>query len=354
MTTTIDLGELYILSNCAKYLARELGVARQNFGQWPAGDLRSFIAESWRFPIVDSHSDGIDFVGSYAANAVTFVFVLLPGQSVPDSVAVVGTFGPMFEPLPMSRVASTPYFAVTVVVPKGYVHTYKFLVDGQPRLDPINPQQVVLDNGQTWSRFFTHLCGQPISFEHWELDLLNRLTARILPFRTEAGENFLKRFYDGLSKIERQTQYAHAYRLDQPVGVVNFIDKLVAKEENHRLADYKTCLAQIDSVLRQRDPTREPAEMPGPMYDILYAEMGADRVPGWDTSIYNSPAFFLRLLRRHTFTGAFSHPKYGGNQGAAGWGYLEERFMDPATDETLFNWRRLMEQPLGSSPDYHG
>jgi len=337
MTTTIDLGDEYVLNNCTKYLARDSGA----------------VAESWRFPIIDSYSDGKDFVGSYACNAVTFVFATPPNEAAPGSVAAVSTCGSLFEPIPMPRIGDSPYYAVTVVVPKAQVHTYKFLVDGKPRLDPVNPQQVVLDNGRTWSRFFTHLCSQPISFEDWELDLLQRLIDCILPFRTDAGQNFLQRFVDSLSKTDQETQYVHAYRLDEPVGVVNFIDKLVAKEEHHRLVDYKLCLRQINSVLRQRD-VREPVDMPDPMYIDLYNQMASDNVPGWDTNAYGSPSFFLKLLRRHTFTGAFAHPKYGGNQGAAGWGYLEERYLNPTTGETLFNWRRLMEQPLGDSADYHG
>jgi hypothetical protein len=110
----------------------------------------------------------------------------------------------------------------------------------------------------------------------------------------------------------------------------------------------------MDRVLRQRDPFLEPRDMPNQVYDDLYAEMATDSVQGWDTSAYGSPAFFLKLLRRHSYEGAFSHPKYGGNVVASGWAYLESRFSDPATDTTLFNWRRIMEQPLGESPDYHG
>jgi len=37
-------------------------------------------------------------------------------------------------------------------------------------------------------------------------------------------------------------------------------------------------------------------------------------VNGWDTADYGSPRYVLDLLRRHSFTGAFCHPKYGGNR----------------------------------------
>ena len=85
-------------------------------------------------------------------------------------------------------------------------------------------------------------------------------------------------------------------------------------------------------------------------------------VQGWDYSRYSSPRYFLQLLRRHTYTGAFSHPKYGGNAGAAGWAYLAHNLADPITgalasaesQTTAFDWSRALEKPLGRSPEYHG
>jgi hypothetical protein len=98
----------------------------------------------------------------------------------------------------------------------------------------------------------------------------------------------------------------------------------------------------------------EPAQASDEVFDGLYAEMASDNVNGWDTSAYGSPAYFLKMLRRHTFTGAFSHPKYGGNSGAAGWAYLSERLRDPQTGVTFFDWPRITEPPLGNSTEYHG
>jgi hypothetical protein len=77
-------------------------------------------------------------------------------------------------------------------------------------------------------------------------------------------------------------------------------------------------------------------------------------VPGWDYEAYGNPRFFLQLLRRHAITGAFAHPKYCGNAGASGWAYLEERYRDPQTGATLFNWRQAQEPPLGTSEHYRG
>jgi hypothetical protein len=300
--------DVSVLNVCAKYLAREDDGPRHNFGQFDPGDPRGRVCEGWRFPILDTYSDGRDQVASYAFNEVTFVYGL-PWLPSPTSVAVVGTFASLHEATPLRRISGTPYFTLTAKIPKGELHTYKFIVDGVAQTDPINPQRVTLENGREWSRFFTQLCSQPVSFERRELVLLDRLTRHILPFRTPEGENFLKRFYFSVDKQSKQTQYAHAYRLDQPVGVVNFIDKLLAREESHHLVDYRVCLRQIDRVLRSRNPVTEPAEMPREDYVDLYEEMGRGDVPGWNYSEYNNPRYFLQLLRRHTFTGAFSHAK---------------------------------------------
>ena len=335
-----------ILNYCAKYLARESVDPRHNFGQYDSSDPRGRICEPWRFPLIDGHSDGRDFIASYAFNDVTLIYAAPFQQPVPREVGVVGTFAKLYEPLPLQRLlfqgSETPYFAVTVVVPKGEVHTYKFVVDGQPELDPVNPQRVVLDNGRTWSRFFTQNCTQPISLERWEGALLQRLTDHILPFRTQEGQRALQ-----------QNLVNKTFLLDQSVGAVNFIDKLIAREENHYLDTYKTCLELIDRVLRQRNPFEEPAAMPKPMFVTLYDELGSNNVPGWNYGRFDNPRFFLQLLRRHTFTGAFCHPKYGGNTQAAGWAYLEEKYRG-GDGQTLFDWRRAVERPWGNDPDYHG
>jgi hypothetical protein len=290
-------------------------------------------------------------VASYAFNEVTFVYGL-PWTPSPSAVSLIGTFAPLYEAIPLRQIADSPYFTVTLKIPKGEVHTYKFLVDGEGVPDPINPQRVRLDNGREWSRFFTQLCSQPLSFERWELALLDRLTLHILPFRTEAGENFLQRFYFSADRQSKETQYAHAYRLDQPVGVVNFIDKLLAREEAHHLTDYKVCLRLIDRLLRRRNPYIEPSEMSRETFIELYDQLWSGSVAGWSYEEYGNPKFFVQLLRRHTFTGAFSHPKYGGNVGAAGWAYLEERFR--SNSNSLFDWRRVTEQPLGTDQFYRG
>jgi hypothetical protein len=349
----VNLGDLYVLNNCAKFLARDFREPprHQNCRTFEAGDKRPYIAESWRFPIVDAWSDGTHFEPDYACNSVTFVYPVFPGETVPRSVSVIGTFGNLYEPTPLEWVEGEPVLALTVIVPKGRVYTYQYMVDGQPTLDPINPQRVVQDNGKPWSQFFTDRCTVPITFEDWERVLVDRMTRAILPFRTPGGQDFLRRFRDSLSPGD--AQYGPAFfRLDEPLGVVNFIDNLLAKQENHRLADYRSCLVQVDKAVRTADPNHEPADMADEVYDRLYWQMAENTVPGWESGILDS-ASFLKLLRRHAYEGAFSHPKYGGNIGAAGWKYLESRFVDPKTG-TLFDWRRITERPLGCSKDYRG
>jgi hypothetical protein len=98
--------------------------------------------------------------------------------------------------------------------------------------------------------------------ERWELDLLYRLSAEILPFQTADSTNFLARFYDYLDRTNRENLYANIYRLDDSVGEVNFIDNILAREERHRLVDYKICLRIIDRVLRQRSIYRALADEP--------------------------------------------------------------------------------------------
>jgi hypothetical protein len=358
MADVLALDDEYVLNYCGKYLARDVFDTRHNYGQYVnANDPRGAIAEAWRFPIIDSYRSESGSDDDHKYNGVTFVY---PGlrEAPPKSVSVVGTFGALYDAIPLQPVKSgdgqlTGYLAVTLKLAKGELHAYRFITDGVAVNDPVNPQEMLLDNGQTWSRFFTHLCTQPVSFEQWELEILNRLTDHILPFRTRDAQNFLSRFYDSLDKAEKERQYAHAYRLDQPVGVVNFIDKLVAREEAHHLIDYKLCLRIIDNVLSSRRPGIARTSWDKEAYIELYDQMAQNNVPGWDLGTYGNPRYFLQILRRHTYTGAFSHPKYGGNVGAAGWAYLEETYRD-ANGASAFDWRRALEPPLGRCADYFG
>jgi Gluconate 2-dehydrogenase subunit 3/Glycogen recognition site of AMP-activated protein kinase len=353
--SVVDKDAQYVLNQCTRYLARDNTDPRHNFGQYADGDRRAAICEAWRFPVVDSCFDATEPMSSYQYNDVTFIY---DGRAEhPTDVAVVGTFIPLYAPRPMQPVlfVGEPigFFSVTLRIPKSQVHSYKFLVDGKWALDPVNPQQVVLDNGQNWSQFFTDACQVPLVLSRRERDLLGRLVAHLLPFRLEENSRFIRRVYDSLDRSARQQEYPLAYRVDEEVGVVNYIDKILARVEQHNADDYRTCLRIIDGLLRARFGRLDPLMLAPDIFADLYAEMETDRVDGWDTGRYASPRFFLLLLRRHTMTGAFVHPRSGGNSGAAGWMYLEDRYRDPQ-GATLFDWRRAIEAPLGHNTDYRG
>jgi hypothetical protein len=338
-----ETDDLWVLNHCTKYLAR-------------AGDPGKTCAEAWRFPLITPDRRPLPEGSADSCNEVTFVFRADPRTAAPDKVAVLGTFATLHEPLPLRPIhfldEETGYHALTCVVPKGQVHTYQFVVDGRLMPDPINPQRVELANGKTWSRFFTDGYLQPLVLEMWEVRLLTRLTQHILPFRVPDAEDFLKRYAQGMLRQAKDAEVGTLYHLDESVGEVNGIDKMLAREESHRLVDYRICLKQIDALLRRRYPHVEPSQLPRPVFTGLYRDMARNSVEGWDYAAYASPQFFLYLLRRHTVTAAFGHPRYAGNVGAAGWAYLAERYTDPETGETLFDWRAAHEKPLGVNEDY--
>ena len=351
----------YVLNHATKYLARFNTDPRHSYGPPGTATPRDRIAEAWRFPIVDTYGGGASGAnepgkfGEY--NAVTFLYAGADAQS-PTSVGLIGTFATLYQPLALRQIRwedePTRYWAISHVVPKGQKHQYRFIVDNAfPIADPVNPQEVIQDNGAIWSSFFTDTYSSPVILEQWETEILYRLAEEILPFQTADAANFLDRFYNYLDQGSQDRLYAHVYRMDTSVGEVNFIDNILAREERHLLTDYKTCLRIIDRVLRQRNPYTEPSRMSRNVYFGLYNDMASNSVAGWDYGAYASPQYFLYLLRRHVVTGAFCHPKYGGNAGAAGWAYLDDRYrLPPGT--SLFDWPRALERPLGRNADYLG
>lgn len=357
----------YVLNHCTKYLARDNTDPRHAYGPPGSSAPRDRIAEAWRFPVLDTYGGGAPAVTDPAAfsdyNEVTFIYAGADVRS-PASVSVLGTFATLYDPIPLRQALfegeATRYWSVTYVVPRGQKHTYRFLVDNAyPVNDPVNPQEEMQDNGTVWSRFFTEGFSSPVVMERWEMDILYRLSTEILPFQTADATNFLARFYDYLDRAGKESRYANIYRMDESVGEINFIDNMLAREERHHLIDYKTCLRILDRVLRQRNPYTEPSRISREIYFDLYNDMAANRVAGWDYGAYASPQYFLYLLRRHVVTGAFCHPKYGGNAGAAGWAYLSERYTQPPTTsgqpgQTLFDWRRSIEAPPGDNKEYLG
>lgn len=337
----------YLFGLISKYLARDDASPRHDYGHL-AGDPRAVILEAWRFPFVDAYFEPGEESQTY--NAVTFVYAPNDKQTG-QTVELTGSFAELHTPIPLTPIENTHFYTLTLKQSKGEVHYYRFRVNGEWLLDPINPQQTRLDNGVLWSRFFTWGATQRLSLERWEAKLLERLCSHILPFHTQAGENFFDRIHDSQGPENRP---GHAYRLDESIGAVNYIDKLLAKEEAHHLIDYQICLGLIDQLLRMRNPVAEPWHQTREAYAELYEQMSDGNVPNWNYDRYGNPRYFLQLLRRHTLTGAFSHPRYGGNAMALGWKYLEERYIDPANNKTLFDWKRAIEAPYGRNATYRG
>lgn len=331
----IDVNPEYVLDSCSRVLARTNKDSRSSFLGHADGTASGRFSEAWRLPIIDRHE-------SATHNLVTFVHV---GEAATDRVELICTALGLNQRHPIERIGSTNWFALSGLVRHGTVGYYRFAVDDDIVLDAVNPQRARRPDGTTWSRFFTHHCRARLTFEGWEWSLLDRLTDHILPFRTPDAKRWLDQ------------NLPDTYRLDRSVGVVNYIDKVLAREEAHRLGDYRLALGVIRDLFRERNPVTEPKHLPVQAYVDLYEEMAAyvpgGNVPNWDHSRYGDPRAFLGLLRRHTWTGAFCHPSHGGNIGGFGWAFLSDRYRD-TSGNTLFDWARSIEAPLGRDSDYRG
>lgn len=342
----VDKDEQYLLNHCTKYLARANLDERHSPRDIYSGQRRARFADCWRYPIIDAH-DGRE-ADAYDWNDVTFVWY--SEDHDPITVELLTTCYALYDPIRLTQVSDTAFWAVSLKVPKAQRHRYLFRVDGELKLDPINPQVQTLLSGETWSSFFTWAYPQPVSFERWEYAILDRLTRHILPANASEQRNYL-------SREGQESSVAHLYRLDLSLGVANFIDKIVAREERHHLQTYKICLELIDIVLRRRTGNTPPEEVEVGEYRRIYDDLannaGSLFYDGWDYDRYQNPRYFLEVLRRHAPSGAFSHPKYGGNPAGMGWDYLSGLF-ETDNKETVFAWRQAMEPPLGTSTEYRG
>jgi hypothetical protein len=339
----------YVYNHCTKSLARDPGPPRHAFFGVDADAPRGTVSEAWRFPVVDAHEGSEP--DAYEWNDVTFIYRDgVDGSPPPADLALLTTAHRLHEPLPMPRLEDSLYRSCTLQVRKGARYRYRFLLDGRPVLDPINPQVEIRPNGDAWSSFFTWTYNQPISFERWEYTLLDRLVRHILPFNSLEARNFLARGAD-------EGTVSHLYRLDVSAGVANYIDKIVAREERHYRAAYETCLELLQRILQVRYPAKDLAFIEEGAFVLLYQQMADNDQAlfrdGWDPGRYQNPSHFLWLLRRHAWTGAFAHPKWGGNPGGMAWSYLTERFTEDS-GRTAFDWARAMEPPLGASAEYRG
>ena len=170
---------------------------------------------------------------AYAFNLVTFVY-MQPAADVAADVSVIGTFGRCTRP---SRCRASAARAWTERC-RSCRRARSILQVPDRRaavLDPVNPQRVTHADGSEWSRFFTEYCTDRYRSNggRWRSCSASPTTScRSAP---SVRQRFLRLYYDCVDRQSKDTQYARAYRLDQPVGAVNFIDKIVAREEAHRL-----------------------------------------------------------------------------------------------------------------------
>lgn len=349
-TAASDYAE-HIYDITTKYLARDSG-------EWalPSGETRRHDylggrapgeagrhSEAWRFPFVEAHYQADESREENALwNEVTFVYASSPTQPLP-AVTVVGLPEPTLREVTLPQIENSIYRAATVLLRAGRVYDYQLVIGGVPQPDPINPQRRTLPNGEEVSTFFTLGCFAPVILEPWERSLIARLTQHILPFNSREEELFQLRPGSGSAK----SLSAQLHKFDHGIGVANYIDKLLAREERHHLVSYKSCLAQINRILRTREPFLEPRDIPEQTYVTLYRQMASgNTVPDWNYQLYDNPGYFLFLLRRHVWTGAFSHPKYGGNANGFGWLWLSDQFP--------FAYESALETPLGTNASYRG
>lgn len=339
----------YLFNHCTKYLARMNNDARHSFSGLTVTDQRGRISESWRFPIVDSDDSGVSDASEF--NHVTFVFCQ-PESKSRQSIFLLTPCLDLFNPAPLQQAGDSIYFTLTLRIPKGWRDRYRFIVDGRASLDPINPQTMTTPQGEAWSSFWTWAYNEPINLDRWALALVERMTRALLPFQGRETRNLVER---GLNDGNVQ----HFFRMDVSAGVANYIDNILAREERHHLQAYLTCLPFIDRVLRKRYPAIEPGAVDDLGFKAMFDEMknasAALFADGWDVNVYKDPGYFLYILRRHAWTGAFSHPKYGGNPGGLGWSFLTDTYRTTANAAvTAYDWMRTIEPPLGSSTEYLG
>jgi hypothetical protein len=349
LASVVDKDKEYVSNHCAKYLARDNVDERHSFFGLDAGEPRARISEAWRFPIVDADDSGAADASDF--NHVTFVYPA-PSTDLNISVKLLTPCLGLFAPGPLKLIDDSVYLALTLRVPKGQRHRYRFILNGQPRLDAINPQTMLTPQGEVWSSFWTWTYNEPINLERWEMALVERMTRALLPFQGRQTRNLIDR---GLNDGNVQ----HFFRMDIPAGVANYIDNILAREERHHLTSYRICLSLIDAVLRRRNPEIEPVDLPDTEFKRLFDDMknGADALfqDGWNRTAYTNPSYFLYVVRRHSWTGAFSHPKYGGNPGGLAWSFLGETYRTTANlSVTAFDWQRAIEPPLGTSNEYQG
>src|SRR5690554_1590484 len=135
MNAVVWKDSTYVLNHCARSLARDNGDDRHSYGQFQPGDPRAAIGEAWRFPIIDSFRDpDADPDDGSRLNLVTFVCVNR-AAALGGTIGVIGSFASVIEPIPLKQVEDSDYWTVSVAVPKGEVHYYRFMAGGRVKMD---------------------------------------------------------------------------------------------------------------------------------------------------------------------------------------------------------------------------
>ena len=294
------------------------------------------------FPVAETYyPDKANF------SLVTFIFF----NREEKDIFLLGNFANLYTTYQLSRVklnnSDTNLYAVTLKLPTRAVYFYQFKIDQSFYIDPLNSFSKTLDNGKTWSCFITEGYKTPLIFEEWEVKILQRFVSFVLPFKTAEFKTFVNRHSAQFDNTTRSM----LNQLYYDIGVVNFIDKLLARQERHHVINYQLCLSEMKQVLLRLNNTQEPEDMDEYFYARLFEIMEKNDFSVWNKAKYDNPAYFLKALRRHIITGAFSHPRHGGNTQALGWQFLAD-LLSNKPEDNLFDWRQALEIPLGNNKDY--
>jgi gluconate 2-dehydrogenase gamma chain len=100
-------------------------------------------------------------------------------------------------------------------------------------------------------------------------------------------------------------------------GCVNFIDKLLAHEEQALAPAYRAGLAALDALARTRW-SREFAGLGVARQVSLLEKLEDGQLEPWPEAAGAQAALF-GTLRLHTLLGFLATPAFGGNRGGAGW-----------------------------------
>ena len=100
-------------------------------------------------------------------------------------------------------------------------------------------------------------------------------------------------------------------------GCVNFIDKLLAHEEQAQLPMYRAGLAALDAIARTRWQ-HDFATLDEARQVTLLEELEDGKLAPWPATAGAQPALF-GSLRFNTLLGFLAAPAHGGNRGGVGW-----------------------------------